>query len=366
MGFESQKAVNDEEENDKGGSTLDNPGPQSTSSKADLITESFTLSTSAIRPSISRELALSYCTVTWFLPPSAWVMAYEYSRPSTLPSPSVFNSFVRGLQAWLVRYLREGHSPLIHRHLYTESHMPQDMQDAIATMALSQTSTPDNEHLINTISSAYLSSLLARHADDLNLIVPDLSTRDHLARTQALLIHLLLALFSPSITRRAEAERHLSNLLLWARQLWDSANLDAATSSLVPFTPDADTVTGLYRAFVLTESVRRTFLIANIATGVYLALRSGGDPPDHVCTGDVCFTLHAGLWDAAGASRREARAMGVCPLFLHSTKGQTLFDLGVPAREVDEFARHVFTLTLGVEKVENWAVRTGDEVTVGF
>lgn len=43
-----------------------------------------------------------------------------------------------------------------------------------------------------------------------------------------------------------------------------------------------------------------------------------------------------------------------------------LLDRGVGAGEVDEFARHLFTIMWGLEKVETWVVRTGDEVSVVY
>ncbi|KAG7113664.1 hypothetical protein HYQ45_007104 [Verticillium longisporum] len=311
---------------------------------------------------------LSYRTVTWFLPPSAWVLEYHYMLPPKRPSPSVFNNFVRGLQAWLVRYLKQGHSPLIHRRLYKEAHMPQDVRDAVAAIALSQTATPDNEHIISPASHGYLFALLARHGSDGHVLeVSNLSTAEHPSRVQALLIHLLLALFSPSIRRRAEAEPHLDTLLRWTRQLWDSANLDAATSYLVPLgTPTADPLAGLYRAFVLTESIRRTYLVANITTCVYLNLCSSGPPLGQVRMGDVYFTQRAGLWDAIGAARWEATALGTCPLFLHFLNGRTLPETGVMAAEVDEFARHVYTVLWEDDEVERWTLRTGGEVTAAY
>ncbi|EEY19309.1 conserved hypothetical protein [Verticillium alfalfae VaMs.102] len=211
-------------------STTDSAGlrnlPLDTSLHTDL---SNALSSSSVPPpdtSIQGDL-------TWFLPLSTWAQE-PCTIPTTIPSAPVFSNFVRGLQTWLTRYLVKGHSPLIHRHLYTESQIPQDMRDAVAAIALSQTRTPENEHLTDSVSSAYLCALLTRHAAHPHLTGPQLTTIEHLARTQALLAHLLLALFTPSPPRRADAEAHLGTLLLWTRQFWDSAKLDAALCALAP------------------------------------------------------------------------------------------------------------------------------------
>ncbi|KAF6823141.1 RNA polymerase II mediator complex component [Colletotrichum plurivorum] len=307
--------------------------------------------------------------LNWFLTPPSWHIAHHYQPPGSMPPAAVLSNFIRGLQSWLVRFLRKGHNPFIHRRLYTEATLPRCVQDAFAAVALSQSTTPENEHLVDAASSNYLMDLLAA--------APPLTTRAHLARTQALLVHLLLSLFSPSIPRRARAEGLVSTLRVWARELWDSAvlyatavragALSAARDAIA--TPEDgddaedDPVQRLYRAFVLSESVRRTFLIASIATGVYGSLKVAWS---ETCGGDVCVTARAALWDAESAARWEAVAREGDPLCLHSLHGYLLVERGVPAGEVDEFLRLLFTVMWGLEKVERWVVSTGDTVSVMY
>ena len=313
--------------------------------------------------------------LSWFLQPSAWDMAYHYQAPTSMPPGRVFSNFIRGLQTWLSRFLRTGGNPFIHSHLYSPDSMPQCMKDAYSAISISQDITPGNEHIVNDISSTHISPLIASEPDDAVPSFPLPTTKDHLARTQALLIHLLLALFSPSVPRRARAESLIGTLLRWANQLWDSATQDASTTMLVSgllpsshgdnnYTPDL--VSDLYQKFVLHESVRRTWLLCNIATGVYCSYKGDWSTAACGCAGDICITTRAELWDADSPARWEAVVRNNDPLFLYSLHGRSLITREVGASEVDEFARHIFTVMWGIDKVEDWVVRTGDSVSIMY
>ncbi|KAH7126071.1 hypothetical protein EDB81DRAFT_910894 [Dactylonectria macrodidyma] len=308
----------------------------------------------------------------WFLQPSTWTVGNHYQPPATMPTGPVFSNFIRGLQSWLSRFFRTGHNPFIHRHLYGST-MPQCMQDAYSAISISQNVTQDNEHIIDDICSNHISTLMAcQPVDGQMALLPLLSTRDHLARTQALLIHLLLALFSPSIPRRGKAETLIKTLIQWADQLWESASRDATTALLYPnFLPltnadgayITDTVSGLYHAFVLSEAIRRTWLLCRIATGAYYGHKgeySAG------CVGDTHITTRAKIWDASSPARWEALVHDQDPLFIYSLHGQSLTGRGIEASQVDEFARLLFTMMWGMDKVEDWVVRTGGDVKIKY
>ncbi|GJC87780.1 transcription factor gsfR2 [Colletotrichum liriopes] len=310
--------------------------------------------------------------LNWFLQSPSWTITYQRSPPNSVPPAAVFTNFVRGLQSWLVRFLHKSHNPFIHRHLYSETTLPHCMQDAYAAIAIAQTVTSENEPVVDAVSNSYVMNLLAAHSTTDPSFMPLLSTSEHLARTQALLIHLLLSLFSPSISRRAKAESLIDTIRLWARQLWESATVDATTSPIFPNTlsmscdqtfENDEVVPRLYQAFILSESIRRTFLLTSIATGVYTSLKATWS---HGCHGDVCITLRGELWEAPSAARWEAVARREDPLFLYTLKGQTLLSRGIRAADVDEYARLIFTVLWGLEKVEQWVVSTGDTVSVTY
>ncbi|KAM5364623.1 hypothetical protein ACJZ2D_011404 [Fusarium nematophilum] len=301
----------------------------------------------------------------WFLHPSAWNVAYHYEPPSSLPSGPAISNFIRGLQAWLSRFLRDGRNPFIHQLLYQAKTMPQCMQDAYSAIAISQHVTPENEHMVEKISSSLMSSLLSSQPADGSLPFAMMSSKDHLARTQALLIHLLLALFSPSIPRRAEAENLIDTLLRWINQLWQSATQDTFTAPLfqstLPLAERSEFCVNAHELFVICESIRRTWILGNLATGVFHSLKGDWTA---ACAGDIYITARAELWEAPSLARWEAIVSEKDPLFIYSLDGQSLLDRGVHASQVDEFARHIFTIMWGMDKVENWVVRTGDGISL--
>ncbi|KAJ4218896.1 hypothetical protein NW759_008047 [Fusarium solani] len=303
---------------------------------ASLICPSFNFfptpsSSTMVDPPASVQLTRRFGDLDWFLKPQAWTVALHYQPPDAIPPASVFSNFIRGLQDWLSRFVRNGHNPFIHRHLYSESGYPQCIQDAYSAIAISNAATAENENIIGAISSAHISNLL-----------------------------------------NSEAESLMSTLHTWNTQLWESINQDTTFAPLLrnitqayggTHIGDVDPVPALYRAFVLSESIRRTWLLCNLATGVYNSLR--GEFAEG-CGGDIQITTHAKLWEAPSSARWEAVARHADPLFIYSLHGPSLLERGVGAAQVDEFARHLFTVMWGMEKVESWVVRTGDEVSVVY
>ncbi|KAF5632020.1 RNA polymerase II mediator complex component [Fusarium sp. NRRL 52700] len=317
----------------------------------------------------SGQLADTSRDLGWFLGPQSWTIRYHYDAPNFIPPASVFTNFIRGLQNWLARFSKTGHNPFIHRHLYSDSEYPQCIQDAYSACVISSSATGENETIVNAISATHITNLInAQPARSASVI----STMDHLARTQALLIHILLSLFSTSIERRARAENLISLLHAWKNQLWESATNDSTLASPLPIlgltsgvttAGELDPIPGLYRSFILSESIRRTGLLCNIATGVYGGLKGSNIQS---CGGDIHITTQAKFWEACSSARWEAVARNTDPLFIYTLKGQMLLQQGVGAAQVDEFARHLFTIMWGLEMVETWIVRTGDKVSVMY
>ncbi|PON24945.1 hypothetical protein TGAM01_v206026 [Trichoderma gamsii] len=323
-------------------------------------------------PSSANRLLPPYDGLKFFLLPSAWTIAYHYEPPAAYPPGEVLLNFTRGIQSWLKRFLRQGHNPFIHRHLYSNTTMPLCMQDAFASISIHQNAIASNEHIIDDIFASQVGDLVTKQPIEGSEAFTLLSTRDHIARTQALLIQLLLALFSSSIPRRAKAECLIATLHHWTNQLWQSASQDANFHTVVQSIPSVDDVgsgsiedpvPGLYQSFVLYESARRTWILSNFATGVYQSLRGDWGT---TCTGDICITARAELWDASSPARWAAIAQSKDPLFIYSLHGQSLLKDSVAAEEVDEFMRHLYTIMWGIDKVEDWIVRSGDAVSTMY
>lgn len=245
--------------------------------------------------------------------------------------------------------------------------MPQCMQDAYAAIAVSQHITPENEHMVDKMLSSLMSSLVSSQPADGSLSFTMMSSKDHLARAHALLIHLLLALFSPSIPRRAEAENLIETLFRWNNQLWQSATQNSTMAPPFQTTPPLadrnEFCANLHELFAICESIRRTWILGNLATGIFHSLKGDWTA---ACAGDIYITARAELWEAPSLARWEAIVSEKDPLFIYTLDGQSLLARKAHASEVDEFARHIFTIMWGMDKVEDWVERTGDGVPLKY
>jgi hypothetical protein len=303
----------------------------------------------------------------WFTAPSTWKLIHHFQPADQEVPPKVFSDFLRGVDSWVSRFQQDGHNPFIHRTLYPPRAIPDCIQDAYAAIAVSRSGTPNNENITESITHSYASKLLAHQAALAEQPFHISTAKDHLARTQALLIHLLLALSSNSLSRQSKAQALLEPLHRWRIDMIATAEQEASLAQLFPCTAtlasedngwgggDADYVPDLHRAFVICESIRRTCLLCSMTIGIMRALRGDWTVG---CGGDIQFTARAGLWDAESSGGWADVARSTDPLFGYSLSGEEMAKRGVRADEVDEFARLLYGLTWGPDKVESWVVRS--------
>ncbi|KAK1659534.1 hypothetical protein BDP55DRAFT_733171 [Colletotrichum godetiae] len=388
-------------------------------------------------PRLTSSVAASLAGSQWFLAPQTWRIDHWPAPPRDAYPVSVLTNFTRGLQAWVRRWVMEGHNPFIHRSLYAEgNYFPSTVQDAFAAASVYFHKTSLNEAFVHRIlderATALLASQPAAEGDSM------LETRDHLARVHALYVYTIIRLFDGSVGQRAAAEEHLPTLDIWAKQLWQSAQKDAETLYRHQCPPStwqcqaqrdtdlAEQITAntsaanaarpgrnkkpqhpkeelfnhdlwTWNLWVLSESVRRTWIIVVCTLGVYNALKGKWGE----CSGGALFTARAGLWDAPSAPRwaalcRETSGNGsrtgrdTCGagtatdrpgaecgdddgdngcgdrnLFVPSLDSDGLLH-NAAAVDVDEFARHLFTCIWGLDRVEDWALRTASEGKVNL
>ncbi|CAF3501017.1 unnamed protein product [Fusarium graminearum] len=306
----------------------------------------------------------------FFLKPDSWIIQHI---PFTTPtfSNSVCMNYIKGIHEFFSDWVSNGHSSFMHRQLYADSGYPVAIQDGFACITLHNAKTLSNEDIVDEIISTKLSALLKSYprTDDYNDSETDLNIREHLSRTQALYVHLVLALFSSSIGARANAEQHIQTLLSWTRQLWQAASRDPdicqpensdgfATSTnaiVLDVMFDGDSTPRLWRSWVLSESIRRIFLMATSTIGVYLTLRQKWAE----CQGGIYFTARKDLWNATSASSWATACQSGNPLFVCSLECESLF-LTAKAPDVDDLLINMFTIMWGMERVENWFARTAE------
>ena len=275
-------------------------------------------------------------------------------------------NYVKGIHKFFDEWVTSSHSSFMHRQLYADSGYPTSIQDAFACVALDNTKTTTNENIVDDILVSKMAALLKSYPES-EAGNQNLDIREHLARTQALYVHLVLSLFSSSIGVRANGEEQIQTLISWAQQLWKAAHHDpdicqhedsdgsavSTTAIVLDAMFDGDTAPRLWRSWVLAESIRRIWLMATSTIGVYLTLKQKWAE----CHGGIYFTARKDVWDAKSASSWAATCRKGNPLFICSLECESLF-LTANASDVDDMLINMFTIMWGAERVENWIERT--------
>ncbi|CAK7232379.1 hypothetical protein SCUCBS95973_008240 [Sporothrix curviconia] len=130
-----------------------------------------------------------------------------------------------------------------------------------------------------------------------------LSLLDQVARLHALIVYQSISLFDGDIRTRHLAEARLPLLGQWSQQLLSSARQKfSSTTALLDMTValhcgPMDSDEHPWYLWILTESIRRTWLIGGGLEAIYSMLQRGWYP----CPGGVMFTTRQGVWDAPSA-----------------------------------------------------------------
>lgn len=291
----------------------------------------------------------------WFLNPESWMIDSGPSPPPTTSPESSFwdgalRHFVDQVQGWRRQWVSKGSCPFIHAQLYQETGMPTCLKAAFASTAAYGTKTPATETIVLDVVDESAKMLLAANGDG------DLCLTQHLSRTQALLMYEIIRLFDGDIRSRAQAEVDLNTLMDWAQDLWDktqgqpSVELLNGQGSLKPAEIYRSDVQAVWRAWYISESIRRTYLVAKFIRGIFLTFKEGCAP----CPGGILFSPRKGLWEAT-SPYTWAECLATDHLSaVGSTSLSNLFVCARPA-DVDEFTLAVLVASEGMEKCERWA-----------
>lgn len=352
-------------------------------------------------------------TEFFLLPDSWTILDSDNKRNCDLRPVHQLNKTVHQVQAWMKQWVEEGSNMFIHRRLYFRDdedrhssgaggcfNMPRCIQDAYTTCATYFSCTPKNRKMVLSIVEQRVETLLEEErdqnqdfgGDDNNngheqveyLQFEEVSsfrdsalqsqtgndtydgkrneTRkhsvlDHLARVQALMVYQFIRLYDGDLQSRVMAESLMPVLSRWCMQMLDSAllsseyvhsvstmNLAAKGQASIEKKLNSD-----WNAWILAESVRRTWLVAGHVQSIYRLLNYGISP----CPGGLRFTTRAGLWHAESAYEFGTRCREKDVLFYRSSdSGRQL--LRTRPEEVDDFGRYVLQVVEGEEKVKQW------------
>ncbi|TPX10338.1 uncharacterized protein E0L32_008743 [Thyridium curvatum] len=291
----------------------------------------------------------------WFLAPGSFSVRYssDHAATSRLITSRVLKHTAKELsEIWPKMWVSRGETPFIHRSLY-QCKMPDCIRDAYTAIATYYSRTTETEDMVARILDDRASRLIEDQvfADSFG----SLGVLDHLARSQALYMYQAVRLFNGDIQNRARAEDALTVLIDWVTQMLQVATdefgngFQSRTSSALGEISSNNALMLSWRMWVVTESVRRTFLAAKILVGVYLTIRDGCCE----CAGSTYFTSRKSLWDAPSAYVWSKICQDNGPLFVELATSDILFTRARPA-EIDEFCRLAMSVTFGLEAVEAW------------
>ncbi|KAF2500621.1 hypothetical protein BU16DRAFT_253623 [Lophium mytilinum] len=308
----------------------------------------------------------TWSSVAWFLSPETWEIDRYPVTLTTAPCNGVLKRHIRSTQAWLEQWIATGSNPFIHSHLYA-TRFPSCIQVAYTTLSAYLNRTEANTETILRIVEDRTNELLLENGvtfgdlgQENNTASPQLEVLDHLARIHALFVYHTISLFDGDIRSRSLAEPRCHVLNRWVSQMVDCARhslsqlsfafspLDLTQGSL-PAPYPTSTTENLWHTWILSESVRRTWMTVTGMYAVYHALQQGWT----LCPGGIMFTNSQGVWQAETASAWEKICLEGVVMFMQRFEAERLFSEASPS-DVDEFGKRMMEITFGIKKVESW------------
>jgi hypothetical protein len=313
---------------------------------------------------------------SWFLSPETWTIEHRSAAEQSAVQihPPVSKIFVKGIKAILAEWVRTGSNSFIHARLYTEPPgLPPCLQDAFTTLATYDVRTEATEDLILKIATDRASALVAAFP----VVGEDVGTppryleyselKTIIARVQALLVYQVIALFDGDVRSRAHAEGLIPIIFSWSEEMLRACTTASITAfftggcvtsfpSSISASTELALQTTLWQAWILAESVRRTWLVVSATMNVYLIMRDGWVQ----CRGGVHFTMRKGLWEASSATEwmrawnEDDVGRGVGPLFGPSMSSGAWMVERVEPADVDDFARHFLYMSVSTDRLERW------------
>ncbi|KAI0522054.1 hypothetical protein F5B22DRAFT_457186 [Xylaria bambusicola] len=299
----------------------------------------------------------------FFLQDDTFRMHHKQHDPDCVTTVEM-EPFIGEVEKMLQSWVTNGSSNFIHRRLYDKG-MPTCVQDAFTTFAAYANRTPATKETILQIADDRATTLTQHTVNPAVNGIQEIWA--HLARVHSLFVYVFIRLFDGSVRMRASAAQQIPTLRSWLGQMWETVkrhNWDDYPSIRDAYRPllgtssefhsDYDTATEIWQLWILTESVRRTYLIIDITLNTFEIMTVGRAD----CEGYVLFTARCGLWDANSAvkwfnlCRGDARS----PLMVPSLTPQPVISQYL-STEFDEFAKLCWSFVVGTDKIQSWVDR---------
>jgi hypothetical protein len=280
--------------------------------------------------------------------------------PNVFPT-SELKGFIQLIQDSFETWIATGSNPFIHAKLYDQK-FPTSVQVAYATLSAYIHRNAANADMILRIVNERANDLVVSNAPESGMVSGSSpGIMEQLGRVHALFIYQTIGLLDGEIRSRHLAETHFPIFIRWLGQLLESAS-DAIPRSVFSWELDAVMLQasasppslreGIWQAWIVAESIRRTWLIGMGLEAAYMGLKQGWTP----CPGGVMFTSREGLWDAKSAYVWGKTCAETDVRFMQRFDVERLFVEAAPG-EVDGFGKMILEITFGKERMEEWLCR---------
>ena len=307
---------------------------------------------------------------SWFTSLESWSI-YRFQRgEQNKYNMSDLNTHMMRVFRWFGQWVQKGSNPIIHPRLY-RTRFPRCIQDAYTTLGSYIHKNRSNEHTVFQILEDRAKQLVRDHGtvpedsavENVCLGSTTLDSLEHLARVQALLVYQLIGLYDGNIRLRHLSESYIPVLHSWMQQMVQHASQAVCLGGSIVSSSYEQTAIGCslsdithyenipWYSWILSESIRRTWLVASGVQGTYLAFRGGKEASN--CMGGMMFTTRQGVWDAPSSAVWEKLCSEVNVGLMQLAESDRLFTDAGP-EEVDEFAKVILEVSFGSERMERW------------
>ena len=283
----------------------------------------------------------------WFTAPETFFIHHQLEPLPPDYQSSDLKMFVKLVDGWMRDWVATGSNPFIHPRLY-EAKFPSCLQIAFGTFSAYIHRTAANTEMVLRTTNDQATALISTYEEVTSDFLSDLAV------IHALLVYQMIGLFDGDIRSRYLAEERASILAALQDRILQktSAELVSKVSAdeLCDLADMSSSPEGrLWRCWIISESIRRTWLIGRSIGAAYEGLKHGWAP----CYGHVMVTSREGLWKADSASAWLEMCVARDVLILGRDEAEALFDN--PPTEVDEFSKVMLQTRFGKDRFLRWA-----------
>ncbi|EHK26457.1 uncharacterized protein TRIVIDRAFT_35417 [Trichoderma virens Gv29-8] len=254
---------------------------------------------------------------------------------------------VQSISDMYVGFTQRREAPFMHPRLWM-SQLPKTIITTFAAASAYSTRTP---HTKGWALKVLLDAVREVHRDGERAT----THADRLARVQALLLLNSMRIFDGDVSMRAAAEREMSVMLAWVKDLVVVKNeLEEGLPAAALMSRDKPPKS--WESWIMLECTRRTIMIAFAIMCLVFVLKSEEAPNDFWEDGHS-FTASRHLWEAT-SSVEFFRAWREKPQYCITDMSFKEFWMYARPDDMDEFTRLMLTTQVGVDAIEHFL--TGD------